>query len=414
MASIPLGLTPPVEDGTSVDTTRCIRADYADPIYAELATEAQKKIEADPELSKFNFKQGMTFACDGMLCRFFNIWKKGMKNVKSRQEPSSVVEMSSAEQVFRRIHRPIAEPVPEIELGREHHWNIGYCNLEDAFIDVTECVRIYYERCLAAPSISFRCGVAVSPVGVTLEDGSTINDRHHLVAAGAWSNILVYLEGLTYSSAIEIAWLKVSDEETQKWKNMSITTNLSSGFNILPPYSGEIKCLRRSAGYCNTIVIPQPEDASKPIERSFPRTIVTNPTDVIPEEAERALRDNLSEIMPPLAKREFDRTKLCWMSQTPSADFIIAPHPCIENIHVATGGSAHAWKFLPIIGDLVVDSMTGRLKHELKEKWAWGHRGSDGGNAPRIDDKAKELRDVVRSQYPLEEFEFIAVQNKGY
>ncbi|KAM5385688.1 hypothetical protein ACJZ2D_000887 [Fusarium nematophilum] len=26
-------LTPPAEDGTSVDTTRCIRSDYTDPIY---------------------------------------------------------------------------------------------------------------------------------------------------------------------------------------------------------------------------------------------------------------------------------------------------------------------------------------------------------------------------------------------
>jgi sarcosine oxidase/L-pipecolate oxidase len=93
---------------------------------------------------------------------------------------------------------------------------------------------------------------------------------------------------------------------------MSITTNLSTGFNIFPPYNGEIKCLRRSPGYCNSVTIPHPEDASKTIEISFPRTTVTNPTDVIPEEAEKALRDNLSELMPSLAEREFDRTKLCW------------------------------------------------------------------------------------------------------
>lgn len=86
------------------------------------------------------------------------------------------------------------------------------------------------------------------------------------------------------------------------------------------------------------------------------------------------------------------------LSQTPTADFIIAPHPKIKYIHLATGGSAHAWKFLPIIGDIVVDSMVGKLKPELEKKWAWGHRGSDGGNAPRMDGKAKELRDVVRSK----------------
>lgn len=85
------------------------------------------------------------------------------------------------------------------------------------------------------------------------------------------------------------------------------------------------------------------------------------------------------------------------ISQTPTADFIITAHPRIQNLHVATGGSAHAWKFLPTIGDMVLDSIEGRLDPELAQKWGWGRRGSDGGNAPRMDGKAKELRDVVRS-----------------
>lgn len=33
--------TPPVPDGSSVDISRVIRTDYADPIYARMATEAQ-------------------------------------------------------------------------------------------------------------------------------------------------------------------------------------------------------------------------------------------------------------------------------------------------------------------------------------------------------------------------------------
>ncbi|KAL1979787.1 hypothetical protein VTN96DRAFT_5194 [Rasamsonia emersonii] len=395
-------LTPPVEDGSSVDTTRCIRADYADSIYAQLASDAQKKIEADPELSRYYFKQGMTFVCDGQPGRFFDIWNKGLENVK--QSNSSVVEIPSPEDVFRRIHGQDADLVPEEQLGRERKWKVGYCNLDDAFIDAEECVRIYYERCSQQPHVTFQCGTPVERIaiangratGVVLTDGTVLPAELTLVAAGAWSNTLVFLEGLAYSSAIEVAWLKVTEEEADRWKNMSITTNLSTGFNIFPPYRGEIKCLRRSPGYCNTETIPHPEDRSKTIEVSVPRTIVTNPGDVIPADAEAALRDNLRELMPSLADREFDRTKLCWISQTLTADFIIAPHPRIANLHIATGGSAHAWKFLPIIGDLVLYSMEGRLDSELAKKWAWGRDGMDGGNAPRMDGKAQELRDVVR------------------
>jgi sarcosine oxidase/L-pipecolate oxidase len=93
---------------------------------------------------------------------------------------------------------------------------------------------------------------------------------------------------------------------------MSITTNLSTGFNIFPPHNGEIKMLRRSAGYRNTVTIAHPEDSRENISISYPRTTVTHPHDVIPQEAEDALRDNLRELFPTLVDRPFDRTKLCW------------------------------------------------------------------------------------------------------
>lgn len=86
------------------------------------------------------------------------------------------------------------------------------------------------------------------------------------------------------------------------------------------------------------------------------------------------------------------------LSQTPSADFIIAPHPRICGVHVATGGSAHAWKFLPIIGDKVLDSMEGKLERELAEKWAWSQKGSDEGNSPRMPGNPRELEQVIRSR----------------
>lgn len=93
---------------------------------------------------------------------------------------------------------------------------------------------------------------------------------------------------------------------------MSITTNDSTGLNIFPPYRGEIKVLRRSPGYKNTIRIPRPEKRDESVEISYPRTMVTNPTDTIPADAEMAIRRDLQEIMPQLANRPFDRSKICW------------------------------------------------------------------------------------------------------
>ena len=295
-------------------------ADYTDPIYARLAKASQKLIRDDPGLQQYTFRQGMTFVCDGLPSRFTDGWDIQFESAKSPSNAEHTVEMSTRGEVYQRIHGKNSQPPSTADLGGKSRWNKAYCNLDAAFIDAKECIQVYYDRCLKLPSITFRCGSAVNHInildgkseGVTMEDGSTIKADLVIVAAGAWSNKLVYLGNRIYPIGHEVAWIKVTPEEEARWKNMSITTNMSTGLNLFPPYHGEIKILRRSPGYINTITVAHPEDPSKTLQISHPRTIVNNPTDVIPADAEAAMRENLREIMPPLAHRPFDRTKICW------------------------------------------------------------------------------------------------------
>lgn len=55
----------------------------------------------------------------------------------------------------------------------------------------------------------------------------------------------------------------------------------------------------------------------------------------------------------------------------PEGDFIVAPHPSHPGLFLATGGSGHAYKFFPVLGDKVVDALEGRLDPELQRAWAW-------------------------------------------
>jgi sarcosine oxidase/L-pipecolate oxidase len=293
--------------------------DYLDPIYTRLAKKSQRMIQQDPELSQLLFQQGMTFVCDGRPSRFTEVWESQLTRGKS-SDPESYVELFTREEVFQRIHGKNSQPPPLSNIGGDSRWNRAYCNLEDAFIDAKESIQIYYDRCLKASAINFMCGSAVERIqmvddiaqGVILQDGNIIQAELVVVAAGAWSNKLVYLGTRMIPIGHEVAWIKVSAEEEARWKNMSITTNMSTGLNMFPPYNGEIKILRRSPGYKNTTIVPHPEDRSKKIQISYPRTIVSNPADVIPSDAEAAMRENLREIMPTLADRPFDRTKICW------------------------------------------------------------------------------------------------------
>ncbi|KAE8443743.1 hypothetical protein EG329_001423 [Mollisiaceae sp. DMI_Dod_QoI] len=72
-----------------------------------------------------------------------------------------------------------------------------------------------------------------------------------------------------------------------------------------------------------------------------------------------------------LEHHEFDSFRICWDGITPNQDFIISDHPRCKNLYVATGGSFHGWKFLPIIGKYVVKMLEGTLEQDLSSRWAW-------------------------------------------
>lgn len=65
-------------------------------------------------------------------------------------------------------------------------------------------------------------------------------------------------------------------------------------------------------------------------------------------------------------------------SNRPSSNFLISPHPHSANLILATGGSGHAFKFFPVIGDLVVKAVEGTLEDEWCDLWAWREGDGDG------------------------------------
>jgi sarcosine oxidase/L-pipecolate oxidase len=58
-------------------------------------------------------------------------------------------------------------------------------------------------------------------------------------------------------------------------------------------------------------------------------------------------------------------------ASTPTHDFLITPHPHCASLYIATGGSFHSWKFLPVIGEYVKDMLEGTLPEKYAERWHW-------------------------------------------
>jgi sarcosine oxidase / L-pipecolate oxidase len=65
---------------------------------------------------------------------------------------------------------------------------------------------------------------------------------------------------------------------------------------------------------------------------------------------------------------EFSLILVC---RSPDGDFLIDYHPDCSNLFLATGGSGHAFKFFPVIGEKIVDAIQGCLEAELREIWRW-------------------------------------------
>ncbi|XWW98596.1 hypothetical protein V2A60_006596 [Cordyceps javanica] len=92
---------------------------------------------------------------------------------------------------------------------------------------------------------------------------------------------------------------------------------------------------------------------------------------------------------------DIEAYRICWDASTPTHDFLITSHPHCEGLYVATGGSFHGWKFLPVIGDYIADMMQGTLDEEYTARWAWDKKGGDGHSANPTYQVVGDLQDWI-------------------
>ena len=52
-------------------------------------------------------------------------------------------------------------------------------------------------------------------------------------------------------------------------------------------------------------------------------------------------------------------------------NFRICPYPSTKNLYIATAGSNHGFKFLPVIGKYIADMLEGKLAKEWTDLWSW-------------------------------------------
>ncbi|KAJ1023133.1 hypothetical protein NDA16_003286 [Ustilago loliicola] len=232
--------------------------------------------------------------------------------------------------------------------------------------------------------------------GVKTADGRTFSAKNMVVAAGAWTSDLLSTlsptstpkdnaaKWLTRPSAQCVAILRLTPEEAAQLKDTPVIINFSSGFYQFEPVliPGLNEWQMKIAYHSNGYLYPKPPTECNGKYPCFEDSALSHPTgareiggegaraedegyemaeSTIPADRLDDMLKELGQIYLTLAKKErVVGTRVCWYSDTLDENWIIDTldkHPSSsgkvgDNVWVVSGDSGHAYKFLPMIGDL--------------------------------------------------------------
>ncbi|KZL86839.1 fad dependent oxidoreductase [Colletotrichum incanum] len=262
-------------------------------------------------------------------------------------------------------------------------------------------------------------------VGVKTKDGVSHKADVVVIAAGSFSTQL--LPDLSYhleSSAGSVVTFKVDKDDSDLWDKYSperfpVITWRSAPRNPIGKDTGSVYVLPRTTdglikiGFRGIKVYPpvfitKSSADQDPQFTNFQRvpskagfnqdgkwSVPLPPADccVVPKPAREAIRKFVSIFLPEFADADFNSTKLCWYTDSLDNSFVIdyVPTYAGNSVFVATGGSGHGAKFLPVLGEHAADILQygGQSTSFMRPHWRWredARRGNgleEGPDGPR-------------------------------
>ncbi|KAK8869469.1 hypothetical protein IAR55_000033 [Kwoniella newhampshirensis] len=230
--------------------------------------------------------------------------------------------------------------------------------------------------------------------GVKTVDGTEWDADLVVLAAGAWSPVLVDLEGQCTSKCWVYAHIQLTPEEAEAMKGVPTMYNNEYGFFFEPrPDSHLLKLCNEFPGYTNYTTV-QPFGAAKPIKLSVPRSHAQNPTDTMPTEVLDEIKRLVKKCLPHLEGRELINQAMCWCTDTDDANWLLCEHPRFKGLVLATGDSGHSFKMLPVVGNEVADLIEGKMPEKKRQLWRYRPGAGDPNGTGRGGPEPKDLADV--------------------
>ena len=119
------------------------------------------------------------------------------------------------------------------------------------------------------------------------------------------------------------------------------------------------------------------------VERSIPITFWSRPNKLtsVPSQALQVVKNFVAEYLPELFEQKIPlvRSRLCWYNDSFDNNLVVDRVPSKKNLMVATGGSGHGFKYLPVLGKSIVNIIENKdLKGadvEVAKRWKWRSLG---------------------------------------
>lgn len=395
---------PPSPWSAACDYNKIVRGEYDDEVYAKLSIEAIELWMRDPKFKGIYNGCGRVMVTPATFKAREEFERKGIENMQAFGKALDMEYFTGGEKLAERFNFLKFNGLRKDEKSKFNPYG-GLAHSSNAMVAVYEEARklgvnfIFGQKGHATKVEKDELGRTI----VVTEGGLKLSADTIIVSLGANTAKLINLENQQSATGLFVTFIKLTDEEYEKYKDCSVLFDAEMGYFFPPdPKTKLLKVALPGSGSCNMVENPlsSPTGEDSGATRiSLPRFKNLNPKDTIPVSGEREAKLLLAKYVPELAYHELIGSKICWIGDTKDSNFIIDKVPKFDNLYVASGDSGHAFKFLPNIGKYIYQKITDKLDPVLVKMWSW--KESDG-----FDPNSCSWR--VASEYPdLSEVQFL-------
>jgi len=204
--------------------------------------------------------------------------------------------------------------------------------------------------------------------GLRTADGISHRADLVIIAAGGWTPSLVKeADQLLETTAGSVLTVQIPKSRADLWekfspKNFPVWSWRMSGYTQSGSNTGGLYGFPRTTDGLVKFGFRGAKWTNYSFRNPSGRVVSYPKTDgqTIPTRAMDVIQVFCKENMPELLTLPIEKGRLCWYTDSVDNDFVIDFVPGKSGLMIASGGSGHGFKFLPVLGKHVVDVVEGK------------------------------------------------------